>query len=940
MSKVYYTVVNGDTLEKIANEYHTTTNKLIANNQSIGDGGIIYVGQELLVSGSLTASDIRRQNDSSEMAMFSSRAAKASSKKSSNKPTITDFGLQANTDRTIYAKWTWSKSHVDHYEVKWYYATGDGIWFVGNDSTVTAKQSTYSAPSNATKVKFKCKPVSKTHKVNKKDTKYWTAEWSSEKKYEFKDDPSEKPPAPTVTVKDYTITAKVENIPQFYFGTHIKFQFVRNDNKNVYTSDYIPITKLTVSCVYTGAPGNEYKVRVKGGKVNSKGKCVEDSDWTDYSSAVKTVPKEIESGITELRALSETSVRVDWTGTKTAESYEVQYTTQKRYFDSSNEVSSMTIENVGEGVSHAEVTGLESGTEYFFRVRAVNDVGSSVWTEIKSIIIGKEPSAPTTWSSSTTVVTGKDLTLYWYHNSADNSTQTKAELEFTRVTKDDNGKDVVQTTTFKITGCGQYAIDSAGKISTTKEYTTDDDKTKNCLCTVDTSGYSEGVKIKWRVRTAGITGKYNEENGWSVLRTVDIYAAPYFEIFEITNAEAEQFSTLESFPWYVHAVPGPRTQNPIGFHVKVVANDAYEYTDQIGNTQYVSEGQTVYSKYFETKSDLLFEMMPSEIDLENNVSYTVYCVVSMSSGLTAETHATFVVYWEEEEYIPDAEIHINDENLTAVIRPYCGEYPWVYHKVEYDSINEQYIKTDEVIDELDGEIVEDAFIGDDYVFKSSDGIYFVMTLSEEPNLIEDITLSVYRREYDGKFTELATGINNLAMTFVSDPHPALDYARYRIVAISQSTGAVGYYDVPGEPVGESSIVIQWAETWSEFYTNEEDELEEQPWSGEMLKLPYNIDVSDSNSPDVALVEYIGRENPVSYYGTQKGTKSTWRADIPKNDIDTLYALRRLAVWMGDVYVREPSGSGYWANVNVSFSQTHKELIIPVTLEITRVEGGA
>ena len=62
-------------------------------------------------------------------------------------------------------------------------------------------------------------------------------------------------------------------------------------------------------------------------------------------------------------------------------------------------------------------------------------------------------------------------------------------------------------------------------------------------------------------------------------------------------------------------------------------------------------------------------------------------------------------------------------------------------------------------------------------------------------------------------------------------------------------------------------------------------------------------------------------------------------EIPKDDEETLYGIRRLAIWMGDVYVREPSGSGYWANVNVSFSQKHRELTIPITLTITRVEGG-
>ena len=63
-------------------------------------------------------------------------------------------------------------------------------------------------------------------------------------------------------------------------------------------------------------------------------------------------------------------------------------------------------------------------------------------------------------------------------------------------------------------------------------------------------------------------------------------------------------------------------------------------------------------------------------------------------------------------------------------------------------------------------------------------------------------------------------------------------------------------------------------------------------------------------------------------------------DIDKADEETLYALRRLKTWMGDVYVREPSGSGYWAYITVSFSQVHREMVIPVTIDITRVEGGA
>jgi hypothetical protein len=135
------------------------------------------------------------------------------------------------------------------------------------------------------------------------------------------------------------------------------------------------------------------------------------------------------------------------------------------------------------------------------------------------------------------------------------------------------------------------------------------------------------------------------------------------------------------------------------------------------------------------------------------------------------------------------------------------------------------------------------------------------------------------------------------------------------------------------------VIIQWDEEWSTFDTTNEDEMEQPAWSGSLLRLPYNIDVSDSNNADVTHVEYIGRKHPVSYHGTQLGIVSNWSVEIDKTDIDTLYALRRLAIWMGNVYVREPSGSGYWATIKVSFSQTHKATTIPVTLNITRVEGG-
>ena len=212
------------------------------------------------------------------------------------------------------------------------------------------------------------------------------------------------------------------------------------------------------------------------------------------------------------------------------------------------------------------------------------------------------------------------------------------------------------------------------------------------------------------------------------------------------------------------------------------------------------------------------------------------------------------------------------------------------------------------------------------------------TTYEDGDLVDNVTLSVYRREYDGSYKEIATGIPN-NYTSVTDPHPALDYARYRFVAKDTLTGAISYWDMPGYPVKGHAAIIQWDEVWSTFDVGESTNAEGPSWSGSLLKLPYNIKITDKRKREATLVEYAGREHPVVYYGTQLGETSQWNMDIPADDKETIYALRRLSIWSGDVYVREPSGTGFWANVEVSFSKSYDDVKIPISISVTRVEGG-
>ena len=138
------------------------------------------------------------------------------------------------------------------------------------------------------------------------------------------------------------------------------------------------------------------------------------------------------------------------------------------------------------------------------------------------------------------------------------------------------------------------------------------------------------------------------------------------------------------------------------------------------------------------------------------------------------------------------------------------------------------------------------------------------------NRITNVYLSVYRKEFDGSFTEIAHNLDGSKQTWITDPHPALDYARYRVVSKKKDTGHISYYDPPSYYIGEKAIIIQWNEEWSNYINDSESPLAAENWSGSLLRLPYNVDVSENNDIDVELVECIGRKHPTTYYGTQLG----------------------------------------------------------------------
>lgn len=953
-------VQRGDTLSQIAQTYKDKTGGAtygqLASWNGIQNPNLIYIDQVIWLT-EKAAKDAKASKDKTA----------SKSKVTLNKPS-----LKSTSTDTLVATWTFLQSNkVEKYKVEWCYYIG-GASSPWTSSEVTDLYHTYTIPdiSGITQVEVRVTPIIKSgEKLNV---------GSVSKKYTGARLPAV-PSGLKVTLEGTTLKAEVNNYDDPN-AAMVRFEY--SINGTIKTPDPIPLKSSSAALVVTVALGNVYKVRCYGrlsDKIESP-----PSDWSDELTTIPSAPKEF----TECSATSDKgkyAFKLVWPSVASATEYYIEYVADNEEYFSTNKDAVKTKTVKSEDGTTQLITGdIQKETWYYFRVKAHNDKGDSDWSATGKAMIAKGPAAPTAWSSSTVVGSSDPLTFYWVHNSEDGSVEKYANLVVSV-----DGVEVLNTDVQK------NELDAEKGVISSYSFKMIDANGAPC--------YPNGGTLKWKVRTAGLSetlGEPTEERivqiytqpvlsliakrydgatlaaeGYYLVDTSiedyyfatdesveivsgslvdDMYTYDNIRIYRGTTKDGKEVyywideTSLTSFPINITAsVNNDSTnQTPITYHIRVIAKSGYDTVDDVGYAQTILEGTEIYSKHFDGTgvNPLEVSLSAGDLRLANGASYTIVCTVAMSSGITTEDSCDFSVSWEEDDTAPEANVEFNSDSYTAIITPYCSRVTAEYRKVIKSS--GKYVMTNEVLSSASGSRYTDSH-GNVYELDTGEPIYKGMLpdgseglycIYEESTIVPDFMLSVYRREYDGSFTELATNLPGSVRHSIIDQYPSLDYARYRIVAVSTKTGSVSYYDTSGVPVGVKSIIIQWDEPWSNF-----DGVDDAPaqllGDGSMIVLPYNVDVSSKNAPEVSLVKYIGRKHPVAYYGTQMGENATWNTVIPKSDRATLYALRRLQAWAGDVYVREPSGTGYRASINVTFSEKHNELTIPVSFTIVRVEGG-
>lgn len=731
-------------------------------------------------------------------------------------------------------------------------------------------------------------------------------------------------------------------------------------------------------------PGKSYQIKARSKEGNNY------SSYNAISERIYTIPAAptgLSARVTNTSTSLNLSYVVNWNSVYSATSYEIEIAQNREYFD----VNGMTESETVELPTYTKI-GVNGG-EYFFRVRAINNSGESEWSTIEPLIIGKAPLAPTTWTTDTIYTIGDTINFYWKHLSKDGTREYVGQIdimhedtthEYHTVSRENqNEEDWGKNNVYNFSTSGivrserlVYRVRTAG---VTMQYGEWSEPKEIMVYAVPESRVS-------------INLVYADEHDISYM-PINIRA----ESYDYHNTSTGQYTMSQEtteITMTITANGGYIYQDYYGNMIRVKAGDVVYKKSQLpsGATSSVFTHQLTYDELYMHSSGSY--TLKVEFLFESGMSTSVETILSpYFFPEIVSTDAS--VEMLQDPYIAKLKAIIVPFGNTSVLSyTYDAMEDVMWQMGGLDDygeyvVTDNAITTDEQFAVLDGMRVE---INSQYEFKIV-GYTLHGTTFSDPVVLHDYSstpytfqeatyvnvavrpkqtsddeeieadlshsgkigfykltgnnyqsyskyqINYYRRERNDEYVLIDSHpytydyVHDRTLPIITDPHPTLNGSNYRIVVINTETGENYSKEVYGNNDCPFPI-IQWDEEWKSWSSNLST-----AWTGSYIKMLYNLSQDESNIVSTAEVQYAGRRYKSHYYGNSYESEVTWNADIPKSDEETLFSLRRLAMYPGDVYVREPSGTGYWAHVEVSITREAENVVIPVSIKIKRTDGG-
>ena len=812
---------------------------------------------------------------------------------------------------------------VKHYEVKLQYHTDrfTNEWIdPPSNTTVTNKETTLTAPQSSTWVRVGVKPVSKS-KTSK--LKAWKGDWAytgelespwfqnetARMEREGKEEEARTaaamiaaPAAPSMSGATYvassnSIRIQFTNSAQYSDLTYIrKYMDDASQSSNAYSDIAVLNKSITEYVMPNVEAGHKYRfcaVAHNGNKGASPWSGL--SNFTDWVEAPPVAPSKLSA-----QSTAELSVNLKWTdGGYTGDHYDVVYSYIKEevelYPSTSSRVQHYEFDAlpVGGGQS-CSINIDDGGKTWYFRVRRRSSNGWSAWSPMISAVIGKTPSAPVTYSTQPYISDGTAL-LRWSYVNVDGSEQSAAQIQVRVGTS--------APAVINVTGDAQ-----SYEMSLT--------------------GIANGTGVAWRVRCKGVIDTWGE---LSSTKTFTVVSEPTLVV-----GDGSANGTISTYPVTITATSDAQSR-PVSFYAQLACTADTETTMPDGTTTIYREGTVVWSEQLEpTGTGATFEILPVDVMLEDGTSYMLSVTVANAYGLRKTVNRTLTTSFADSVVAVFGSAEFDEESLTATLAPACYDLELVETYEETDDESPQQGKTYYT---RSGDVYTE-FTGSTF---ASGTTYYEMEMDYEedeegyPALgeLSDCTLSVWRADAYNNWDLIAKDIENTGAVAVVDPYPTLGTCNYRICAVDNTTGVLEYDDDEVES-HVNRIVIDMDSEWKPA----DDEFETtRRFTSDRVELPYNIKVSEESDPDAVELELWGDDAPTLRNGTHLRIGGSWSCDMVKSESDeTLAGLRRLMAHPGSVYVREPSGIGYWARCKVSISRSYDSQAVSVSLSVTRVKS--
>ena len=331
-----------------------------------------------------------------------------------------------------------------------------------------------------------------------------------------------------------------------------------------------------------------------------------------------------------------------------ADSAEISWADHSDAWESTDQPETYTISNLH--ASKWNISGLETGVTWYFRVRLISSTGENVvygpYSDIYSIDLSSAPSTPVLVLSDAVITKDGSVTANWAYVTTDGTSQAYAEICEATITSDG----ITYGDIIAHVESAQYVTIEAAE-----------------------AGWETGKSYLLAVRVTSASG--HTSDSWSVPVPITIaepltceIASTSLEDITVTydDETTREVKALTAMPLSIQ-VTGAGAG---GTTILAIERAADYHMDRPDETEYDGyEGETIFVKTYSGEDSISIEVDDPDLIgiLDDGAPYRIVAVVKDGLGQTDEASLDFEVHWEHQAEEPTASCTIDEDNLIAVI---------------------------------------------------------------------------------------------------------------------------------------------------------------------------------------------------------------------------------------------------------------------------------